>query len=280
MSSYAYYNGKFGRREDIAIPLSDRTIFFGDAVYDAAIGSYDRILWEGEHIDRFLNNAERIGICHSLNKRHLSQLLREIAVKSMLEECHFLYFQLSRNLPERNHSATGCGSNLLICIDPIDILPPLRPLRLVTAEDVRYGFCDIKTVNLLPAVLSMTVAEGAGCDEAVFIRDGIVTECSKSNISILKCGRIITHPKTNRILPGIAREHLLSCAIDIGLKIEEREFTKEELFSADEILVTSTTKLCRRVCEIDGTPVGDKSPEIAVELCGLMYREFTDFCIK
>lgn len=279
MSSYAYYNGKFGRREDIRIPLSDRAIFFGDAVYDAAIGSYDRILWEGEHIDRFLHNAERIGICHILDKRHLSQLLREIAVKSMLE-CYFLYFQLSRNLPLRNHSATGCGSNLLICIDPIEILPPKRPLRLVTAEDKRYGFCDIKTVNLLPAVLSMTEAEGASCDEAIFIKDGIVTECSKSNISILKRGRIITHPKTSRILPGIAREHLLSCASDIGLEIEEREFSKEELFSADEILITSTTKLCRRVCEIDGTPVGGKTPETADKLCGLMYREFADFCIK
>ena len=279
MSSYAYYNGKFGKREDITIPLSDRSIFFGDAIYDAAIGSYDRILWEDEHIDRFLHNAERIGINHALDKKQLSQLLREIAIKSMLKS-YFIYFQLSRGLPTRNHSSIGCSTNLLITIDNIDIPPTPRPLRLITTEDLRYGYCDIKTINLLPAVLSMTEAEKTGCDEAIFVKNGIVTECSKSNISILKQGRIITHPKTNKILPGIARRHLLSCATNIGIKTEEREFTKEELFAADEILVSSTTKLCCRACSIDGIPVGGKALQTANELCRLMRREFDEIYIK
>lgn len=279
MSSYAYYNGKFGKIEETVIPLSDRSIFFGDAIYDAAIGSYDRILWEDEHIDRFLKNADRIGIRHSLTKKHLSQLLREIAVRSMLE-CYFIYFQLSRDLPTRNHSPSGCGANLLITVNPIEIPADPQPLKLITAEDLRYDFCDIKTVNLLPAVLSISRAEEKGCDEAIFIRNGIVTECSKSNISIIKQGRIITHPKTNRILPGIAREHLILNAGKIGLEIEEREFTVEELFYSDEILVTSTTKLCRRVCEIDGIPVGSKSSEVAEQLCCLAYEEFTEYCLK
>ena len=60
MSSYAYYNGSFDKKENINLPLSDRSIFFGDAVYDAAIGCYDRILWEDEHIERFLSNAEKL----------------------------------------------------------------------------------------------------------------------------------------------------------------------------------------------------------------------------
>ncbi len=279
MSSYAYYNGKFSKIEETAIPLSDRSIFFGDAIYDAAIGSYDRILWEDEHIDRFLKNADRIGIRHSLSKKHLSQLLREIAVRSMLE-CYFIYFQLSRDLPTRNHSPSGCWANLLITVNPIEIPAAPQPLKLITAEDLRHGFCDIKTVNLLPAVLSISRAEEKGCDEAIFIRNGIVTECSKSNISIIKQGRIITHPKTNRILPGIAREHLIQNAGKIGLEIEEREFTVEELFCSDETLVTSTTKLCRRVCEIDGISVGSKSSEVAEQLCCLAYEEFAEYCLK
>ena len=64
MTSYAYYNGQFGKRDEIKIPLSDRSIFFGDAVYDTAIGCYDRILWEIEHIERLLCNAQRLGIEH------------------------------------------------------------------------------------------------------------------------------------------------------------------------------------------------------------------------
>ena len=75
MCSYAYYNGKFGKKEEISIPLSDRSIYFGDAVYDVALGSYDRIMWESEHLDRLLANAKRLGIIHPYSKKHYAQKL-------------------------------------------------------------------------------------------------------------------------------------------------------------------------------------------------------------
>ncbi len=278
MNSYAYYNGKFGKRNEISIPLSDRSIFFGDAIYDAAIGSYDRILWEDEHIERLLSGAEKIGIKHSFSRKHLSDLLHEVAIKSLLER-YFIYFQISRDLPSRCHSAVGCGSNLLITVDPITIEKNPKPLKLITAEDLRYGYCNIKTVNLLPAVLSATNAEKAYCDEAVFIKDGIITECSKSNISIIKRGRLITHPISSKILPGIARAHLLKiCRDKMAIPVEERPFTKEELFSADEVIVSSTTKLCKRVSHIDNMRVGGKNTLLATKIYNAMYSEYSDFC--
>lgn len=278
MNSYAYYNGKFGKRNEIYIPLSDRSIFFGDAIYDAAIGSYDRILWEDEHIERFLWGAEKIGVKHSFGRKYLSDILHEVAIKSLLES-YFIYFQISRDLPSRCHSAIGCGANLLITVDPIIIEKNPKPLKLITADDLRYGYCNIKTVNLLPAVLSATNAEKACCDEAVFIKDGIITECSKSNISIIKNGRLITHPISNKILPGITREHLLKlCSEKINILVEERPFTKEELFSADEVIVSSTTKLCKRVSHINNLPVGGKDSLLAKKISKAMYSEYSNFC--
>ena len=279
MNSYAYYNGKFAKRDEITIPLSDRSIFFGDAIYDAAIGSYDRILWEDEHIQRFLDNANKIGISHRLTKKHLSELLHEVAIKSLIKN-YLIYFQLSRNLPTRAHSANGCGSNLLITVDPIEIKPNFPPLKLTTYEDQRYGYCDIKTVNLLPSVLSATEAENVGCDEAVFVRNGIVTECTKSNIAILKQGRVITHPQSNKILPGITREHLRMICNRIEVPFDEKEFTVDEMISADEILVTSTTKLCKTVGYIDVLPVGGKNTHLATKICKNMYKEYAEFCLK
>lgn len=279
MNSYAYYNGKFAKRDEITIPLSDRSIFFGDAVYDAAIGSYDRILWEDEHIQRFLDNANRIGIRHNLTKKYLSQLLREIAIKSMINN-YFIYFQLSRDLPTRTHSANGCGSNLLITVDPIEINPNVTHLKLITVEDKRYGYCDIKTVNLLPSVLSATEAEKLGYDEAVFVKKEIVTECAKSNIAIIKQGRVITHPKSNRILPGITREHLRFICNKMSIPFDEREFGIDEMTSADEVLVTSTTKLCKTVGFIDALPVGGKDTHLASKICENMYKEYLDFCLR
>lgn len=279
MDSYAFYNGAFGKKEDISIPLSDRAIFFADAVYDAAIGSYDRILWEEEHIDRFLLNAKRIGIDHDFTKRYISELLHEIAIR-ITEKVYFIYFQMSRSLKARNHCPRGSKASLLITVEPISTENKNTPLKLITEEDMRHGYCDIKTVNLLPAVLSMAKAEREGCDEAVFVKKGIVTECSKSNIAIIKRGRIITHPKTNDILPGIAREHMLICCQRLNIPICERKFGLDELMEADEVLVTSTTKLCKTAGYLNQLPIGGKSPELAQKLCNEMHNEFVDFCIK
>ena len=273
MNSYAFYNGKFGKKEDISIPLTDRSIYFGDAVYDVAIGSYDRIMWESEHLDRLLSNAKKIGIIHPYSKKHLSELCREAAVKTMLKS-YTLYIQLSRSLSHRNHSGVGCSSNLLITIDPLEIKESSPPLKLITEKDMRYGYCNLKTVNLLPAVMSATRAEMLGCDEGIFIKNGIVTECTKSNILILKHGRIITHPISNKILPGIARAKLLEKCKQKGIEIVEKPFPKKELFSADEVLLTSTTKLCRKASMIDGKKVGGKDSNLAKELSDLMYKEY------
>ena len=81
MSSYAYFNGKFGKKEDIAIPLSDRSIYFGDAIYEVAIGCYDRIMWEADHLERLMKSCERAKIDHNYDKKQISSLLREIAVR-------------------------------------------------------------------------------------------------------------------------------------------------------------------------------------------------------
>lgn len=277
MSSFAYYNGKFGKKEDICIPLSDRSIFFADAVYEAAIGSFDRILWEGEHIDRFLGNAKRLGINHRYKKRQLSALLREVGVKSMLDS-YLIYFQLSRDLSDRCHSAVRCGANLLITVDQICIESNPPPMKLITLPDMRHDYCDIKTTNLLPAVISATIAEKSGCDEAVFIREGIVTECTKSNISILNQGRLITPPISSKVLPGITRAHILLACEALGIQYEEKEFTEKELFSAEEILITSTTKLCKTVSHINSVAVGGKDPITAKSLSDFLLCEYEKRC--
>lgn len=272
MSSYVFYNGEFGTAEDMKIPISDRSIFFGDAIYDAAVGRYEFIMWGDEHIERFLLNASRIGIEHSYTKAYLIELLKEIAVKSCIPE-YFIYFQMSRDSQKRVHSAVGCRSNLLVTIEPIEIPREAKPMRLVSCEDLRYGYCDIKTVNLLPAVLASTTAEKEKCDEAVFIKDGIVTECAKSNVSILKNGILKTHPLSNRILPGITRRHLLLACEKLGIPCLEECFGAEEMLAADEVLVSSTTKLVRRANMIDGRAVGMKDEKNAVQIYQLLYSE-------
>jgi D-alanine transaminase len=175
---------------------------------------------------------------------------------------YLIYFQISRTSTLRKHSATNCGASLLITVDEFEPNLESPPMKLITVDDRRYGYCNVKTTNLLPAVLSSTRAEQSDCDEAIFVKDGYITECTKSNISIIKQGRLITHPNSTNILPGITRRHLLRVCDNIGLKFIEQPFTKEEVFLADEVLITSSTKLLRAASHIDNIPVGRRADDI------------------
>ena len=252
--SIAYYNGEFCDFSEVRVPLADRCIFFGDGIYDAAIGKDGGIYLEKEHIDRFFANAKEMNIKLRFSKEEFSAILGEVIEKNSFKQ-YFLYFQLTRTLDERRHAYTDeSGSSLLITVKEHAFAN--RKLKLITAEDIRYRMCHVKTLNLLPAVIASRAAEERGCDEAVFIRDGIVTECAHSNIFIVRNGVLFTHPEGPFILPGVTRRRVLYFCDKLGIQYAEQKFSKEDLFAADEILVTSTTKLCVKVDEIDGIKVG------------------------
>ena len=272
MKNIAYYNGIIRPIDEILIPLSDRSIFFGDAIYDAAVGRNGRVYKLNEHLDRLYGNLKKIGIVPYCNCEVLEETIKKMV--GDFEGTFFLYIQMSRATQSRVHSATGASTSLLITVKEMALPPITKRLKLITADDLRYFYCDIKTTNLLPAVLAATDTELAGCDEAVFHRERTVTECAHSNIFILKSGILKTHPKSNRILPGITREHTIKCAKNLGIPIEEVAFSVEEMLAADEIFVTSTSKFCRSVSFIDGIPVGGHSPELASALCRAVYSDF------
>ena len=272
--SIAYYNGRICEVGDVAIPLTDRAVFFGDGIYDAAIGRCGRIYLEDEHIDRFIGNAKRMGIPLPFGKEELCSLLREL-VKRSGEECFFLYFQLSRYSAERRHACREKDrSNLLITVTGIPLPDPKRRLSLVSYPDKRYEYCHIKTLNLLPAVLASSFAEGMGADEAVFHRGEIVTECAHSNISILKGGTLITHPTDTHILPGIARARMIEICKEMGVKVEERAFTIGELMRSDAALVTSSSKLCLMARCVDGVSLRVRDKGLGDAICERFFDEF------
>lgn len=274
MRADTYFNGRIGSRREIAVPLSDRAIYFGDAVYDAAIGRNGAVFLLAEHVDRLYRSAERIDLHPRIGKTALCRILCEMT--KGWEEPFFLYFQFSRSeTGARAHTySEEAGCHLLILIDRMP--PPCRnaPISLITAEDLRYAYCDIKTVNLLPAVLASKRAERAKAEEAVLHRGAKVTECAHSNIAILKDGVLYTHPLGPRILDGISRRHLLSAARAADIPVKERAFTLSELWGADEILVTSASKICRRARLLNGKSVAMRDEGLASILCNAMFDEW------
>ena len=117
-----------------------------------------------------------------------------------------------------------------------------------------------------------------GCDETVFHRGDLVTECAHSNVSIIKDGKFITHQLDCLVLPGITRKHLIEICHEKGIPVEERDYTLEELKNADEIIVSSSGALCMPACELDGEPVGGKAPEIIKILQDAYLKRLHDEC--
>ena len=152
-----------------------------------------------------------------------------------------------------------------------------KPIKLITTPDTRFFHCNIKTLNLIPSVMAAEKAKKAGADETVLYRPGKrVTECAHSNCHIIKDGKLITAPTDNLILPGIGRAHLIRMCKKLEIPVSETPYTLEEMFAADEILVTSSSKLCLCADELDGKPVGGKATELVNKLRQALLKEYMD----
>ena len=259
MQNLGYYNGRYDLIENMMIPMSDRVHWFGDGVYDATCARNYRIMSLDEHIDRFFNSAQLLNIHLGFTKEYLAELLQELVLK-LDEGDLFVYWQVTRGGKGlRSHCYDSEEkANLWITITPEKVTKIDKKFKLTMMEDKRYRYCNIKTLNLIPSVLAAQLAKEKGCDETVLHRGDIVTECAHSNIHILKDGKFITHPADEYILPGIARAHLIEACRVLNIPVEERAFTLDELFAADEVIVSSSGDLCNSAYELDGRAIGGK----------------------
>ena len=274
MEKLGYYNGTYGPLDEMTVPMNDRASWFGDGVYDAGPCRNYHIFALDEHVDRFFRNADALKIIMPVSKEELKDLLSRL-VQKMDTGNLFVYYQVTRGTGTRKHTFTEGKGNLWITFTPAEISDGHTPIQLVTTEDTRFFHCDIKTLNLIPSVMASQKATEAGCAEAVFYRPGgRVTECAHSNIHILKNGILYTAPTDHLILPGIARAHLLRACSALDIPFREQAFSLQELFEADEVIVTSSSNLCLRADQIDGIRVGGKDYALYNRLREYLLNEF------
>ena len=272
MKNIGYYNGETGLIEDMRVPMNDRSSYFGDGVYDATMALGGHIYLLADHLARFYNSARKAEISLPMAPEALGALLRELVAR-VEGDSLFVYWQLTRGTAERGHAFPDSPANLWAQVSPKPFHDIWRRYAVITCPDTRYQLCDIKTLNLLPNVLASQRAAEAGCDEAVFVRDGLVTECAHSNVHILQNGALRTAPLSNLILPGVTRKHLLAHAQWLGVPVREEAFTVLELLEADEVIMTSASSLCCPIGSVDGQPVGGRAPELLDALRHAMWDE-------
>ncbi len=277
MENLGYYNGTYDRIERMSVPMSDRACYFGDGLFEVTYTRNHIPYSLSEHMDRMYASAQELGIHVGLSQERFEALIREL-VKRVDADEQWVYWQISRGTEIRDYPPKeGQNANIWVMIRPMKIKDSYVPMRAITLEDKRALLCHMKTLNVLPAVLASAMVEQAGVDEGVLHRDGRVTECIHANLSILRSDGVIqTAPADRMILPGVARAHLIHFAGVLGIPVEEKPFTLEELTEADEILVTSSGTLCRPIREIDGKPVGGKNPSTLKRLQDILYKDFME----
>lgn len=280
MKNLGYYNGKYDEIEKMQIPMLDRVCWYGDGVYDATYSHNHKIFDIDNHLNRFYNSARILDIEMPIERNELEALLKELVLKVDSGE-QFVYMQVTRGSGIREHNYSDESqhkANLWITITPDPVSDTYKPIDVITFEDKRFYYCNCKTLNLIPNCLAATKSHKAGCQEAIFVRDGIVTECAHSNVSIFKNNTVITHPLDDKVLPGTARIRLLDFAQRLGYNVDEREYTLEELMDADEIVIHSTGSFCIPVKSVDSIAVGGKAPEMLKRIQDALVADFEEQC--
>ena len=281
MKNIAYYNGKTGPIEEMMVPMNDRACYFGDGVYDATMAVNHVPMHFDDHIDRIYNSARLIDIEIPMPKEEMKRVLQGL-IDQVEGDSLFVYWQVTRGVGMRNHPYSGAatGPSLWAWVRPNTMRDVYGAYRCITMEDTRFLHCNIKTINLLPAVIANQRAVEAGCDETIFHRGDRVTECSHSNVHILKDGVLHTAPCDNLILPGIARKHILEICGEQGIPVVEAPFTVDELMAADEVFFSSSSAVTCRVREIDGKPVGMRDEATFAKIRDGYQRKIKEECGK
>ena len=277
MKDLGYYNGKYDLIENMYVPMNDRACFFGDGIYEAAYAKNHVVFALDEHIDRLFESARTLDIVVPHSKEELHNIIHELVNKVDGDDL-LIYFQVSRGTQMRNHTPDkGLVGNLWITVREQKMRSSYSPMTLMILEDTRHAFCNMKTLNLLSAVIASQKALEAGVDEAVLHRNGMVTECTHSNIFIItKNNELKTAPISNMILPGVARAHLINAAKMLNIPVIEEAFSLDEMMNANEIIVTASGALCRPVSHIDGKPVGGRGNDTLHKLREYVITEFNN----
>ncbi|MBE5767517.1 MAG: D-amino acid aminotransferase [Clostridiales bacterium] len=274
MKALGYYNGRIGELDEMMIPMADRVCWFGDGVYEAHLCRNYHIFTLDEHVDRLFSSASLLEIEVPVSKQELKDLLNEL-VKKMDTGDLVVYYQVTRGSGKRNHAFPEGKANLWVTLTPKTFVPSRDPVSLITDEDIRFLHCNIKTLNLIPAVMANEKAKRAGAYECVLYRPGNrVTECSHSNVHIIKNGVFYTAPTDNLILPGIARAHLIRACEKLSIPVSETPFTVDDLKQADEIITSSSTNPCVRACKVDGRAAGMQRQDLFDALYQFIMDEY------
>jgi len=281
-ANIVYLNGQFKPVEEATVSVMDRGFLFGDGVYEVVPVFGNNLLRVDEHLRRLQNSLDRISLLNPFTSEQWCQIFSDLLEKNQGDD-RAVYLQISRGVyPVRDLKIQAEGSSqntadqypptifaMVLHIMPPDLELLSAGISVITVDDFRWNACDIKSTSLVANVMLKQQASSAEVADAILIRNGLVTEGTASNVFLVKDDVLITPPTGKQLLPGITRDLVIEIAENNAIVVEQRDIQQAELFSADEIWMTSSTREIAPVINLNGEAVGSA-------VAGVMWKRVMD----
>ena len=263
MPEIAFINGRFLPLAEASVSLDDRGFQFGDGIYEVIRTYQGRPFQLEAHFGRLNCSAVAIGLVQPYSLEQWRDYITEGLRLAAFPEAK-IYLQITRGIAPRDHAYPSKLEPTAVMtvreLHPLAEAVQAAGVDAMTLEDIRWGRCDIKSINLLANVLARQQAKMAGMFEAILVRDGQVTEGSVSNVILIKDRTLMTAPEGPRILSGVTRGVVLALARQEGLHVDERYPSQAQLYGASEVFLTGTTVEVLAVVRVDGKRIGAGEP--------------------
>jgi len=262
--STAYLNGEFQPLSETQVSVMDRGFLFGDGVYEVIPVYGGRLFRLTHHLKRLRNSLDGVRIANPLSDKAWETMLTELVARNEGRD-QAVYLQVTRGVAARRDHAfpENCSPTLFAMSTPmpeaVDI-DSVTGIAAIALPDIRWKLCNLKAITLLPNVLLRQQALDNDGAEAILINDGFAIEGAASNLFIVNNGLLITPANGPALLPGITRDLIIELAANHTIPFREADITQQQLFSADEIWLTSSTREISPVIRLDDSVISGGVP--------------------
>ncbi len=259
LSETVYLNGSLVPYDQALIPFEDRGMLFADGIYEVVRAYGGRLFELDAHMERLVASAAEIRLPPPPVQEIRRAVAEVLRLRGLPDASVYIQFTRGFTGPRSHALPQNPTPTLFVAARPVPRPDPTHfrdGATAITVSDRRWHMCHVKSVGLLLNTLAKQEALDAGTQEAVFVRDGVVTEGSATNVFAVFGGAVYTHPEGPHILSGITRQVLVELCRSQGIPLRQEPFLVQRLYAADEVFVSGTNSEVLPIRLVDGHAVG------------------------
>jgi branched-chain amino acid aminotransferase len=278
-----YVDGKFYSEAHAKVSVFDHGLLYGDGIFEGIRFYNGRVFRLEEHLERLWDSARSICLKIPMTRLEMAEALLETIRQNHLRD-GYIRLLVTRGVGNLGLNPEQCKNPSVIIIAATITLYHedfyRKGLSIVTVATRRSNPASlnpaVKSLNYLNNVMARIEANLAGADEALMLNDaGNIAECTADNVFIIKHGQIFTPPITAGALRGITRSIVFEIGNEFDIKVTEADFTRHDIFVADECFLTGTAAEIVPVVKADGRVIGNGKPGPITTQIIARFREMT-----